>query len=50
MASVKQELKDYLQTRYNAILSEEKIQSSKETERAKQEINNIAAKFEIKLK
>lgn len=41
--SFKSELRNYLQTRYNKLVEEKK-------EDAIQEINNIAAKFEIKLK
>ena len=43
--SLKQELKKYLQTRYNKL-----DQRKEKDEDAIQEINNIAARFEIKLK
>ena len=41
--SFKSELRNYLQTRFNKLQEENK-------DEALQEINNIAAKFEIKLK
>lgn len=42
--SLKSELRNYIQTRYN------RLQYEEDNQKALREINNIAAKFEIKLK
>lgn len=46
--SAKSELRNYLQTRYNKLIELQK--SGQNVDQSIQEINNIAANFEIKLK